>query len=176
MAGFKSFVPGEILSAADLMKLPQHNYVVKPSDTARANNVTIAADPHLTLAVAANTDYILDGLVRYSATNPNGGIFLGWTAPASATMEWNPGMAVSYDTQGTPAFEQQSFPVTFAANGVGLGTGGVSNGFIIVARPYGLLRVAGTAGSITMRWCQLASHADATVVRAGSWLRITKVS
>lgn len=176
MAGFKNFVPGEILSAADLMKLPQHNYVVKPSDTARANTVTITADPHLTLAVAANTDYVLDGFVRYSATNPSGGIALGWTAPASATMDWSPGMAVSYDTQGTPSIEQQSFTITSGAGGVGLGSGGASNPFIIVARPYGLLRVAGTAGNITMRWAQQTLHADATVVRFGSWLRITKVS
>lgn len=176
MAGFKNWVSGEILSAADLMKLPQHNYVVKASDTARASTVTMTADPHLTLAVTANTDYVLDGLLRYSATNPSAGIFFGWTAPASATMDWSPGVAVIYDAQGTPNIEQQSFPIGSASTGVGLGTGGVSNGFIITARPYGLLRVAGTAGSITMRWSQNVSHADATIVRAGSWLRITKIS
>lgn len=176
MPGFKNWVAGEILSAADLMRLPQHNYVVKASDTSRASTVSPTADPHLTLVVAANTDYVLDGLLRYSATTPSAGISFGWTAPASATMDWNPGVAAAYDAQGTPSIEQQSLAVTTTAGGVGLSTGGAGNLFIIAARPYGLLRVAGTAGSITLRWSQNASHVDATVVRANSWLRITKIS
>jgi hypothetical protein len=175
MAGFKTWVSGEILSAADLMKLPQHNHVIKPSDES-VTSTTVQDDDHLLLAVSANTDYILEAGIVYSADNGVGMNF-GWTGPASATMWWNSGVASSYDAQGTPYVSQTAIDITGIATAVGFSTGGASNPFREMCRSYGLLRVAGTAGNIRFRFGQNTLNAGvATVVRAGSWLRITKIS
>jgi hypothetical protein len=176
MPGFVNWVSGQILNAADLMRLPQHNHVIKPSDESVANG-TLQDDDHLLLAVAANTDYVLEGLLIYSANQPTGGLHFTWSSPAGATMLWNPGSFNNYDAQGTPNYDMQSRNIADGAVAVGLGSGGAGNAFRITARPYGILRVAGTSGTIRLRWAQAQLNAgDATVMRAGSWLRITKIS
>ncbi|MFI6732122.1 hypothetical protein ACIBI9_04245 [Nonomuraea sp. NPDC050451] len=175
MPGFKNWASGEILSAADLMKLPQHNYIVKPSDES-VTNATVQDDDHLVLAVAANTDYVLDGMLVYSAAQSVGMVY-GWSFPTSATMWWNSGNAPLYDAQGTPQISLDARLINEFAQCVGISSGGAGNPFRLMARPYGLLRVAGTAGNIRMRFAQQTLNAgDATVMRAGSWLRITKIS
>jgi hypothetical protein len=174
MAGFINWAVGQVLSAADIMKLPQHNYIVKSADESLANSGSMQDDNHLILSVAANTDYILEAGLVYSATN---GVDLafGWIAPSGATMYWSSGTASHY-VASTPYVSFSAMIVSSIAVAIGFSSGGTSNPFFEIARPYGLLRVGSTAGTIRLRWAQNVSNAEHTVMRSGSWLRLTRMN
>lgn len=174
MAGFIDWAVGQILSAADIMKLPQHNYVVKSADESVANSAAMQDDNHLFLTVAANTDYILEAGLVYSATI-DVDLNFTWSGPSGATMYWGSGTASNYSS-GIPSLSLSAHTISSVASSVGFSSGGTSNPFFEIARPYGLLRIGGTAGTIRLRWAQKALHADATVMRSGSWLRLTRMN
>jgi len=176
MPGFKTWNVGEVLSAASLNSfMTQQNIVIKAADQS-VTSLSMVDDTHLLLAVTSNTRYIVEGGLVYSAAD-GVGMNYGWTYPSGSTMWWNSGSAPSYDAQGTAQVSLVASTITSIASCVGLASGGVSNPFRLMARPYGLLQTAASGGNLRIRFSQqTANGSDATVMRAGSWLRITKVS
>lgn len=127
-------------------------HVQKAADTSRASTVTAAADPHLTLTLAANAVYDVECVAVWSTGG--GGLRATWTVPSGATMTWtdNDGVGVT----------SAAGVVTFS------GTTGTTF--------KGTLTTAGTAGSITLQWAQSTSNAAATILRAGSALKLTRLA
>lgn len=148
------------------------NYVDKASDTSRATTIVLADDPELTLPVVANAKYKMTVMLIYSATSAAGGdLNVGFSVPASATIQ---GHVTGNVTTGTLNTDD--------LNGAFIESTTLSLGVIGIASPWsaalltGRLVVAGTAGNITLRWCQAVSSGVNTVLRIGSFLDLERRS
>lgn len=140
---------------------------VKASNTTRSSTTTAAADPDLQTALTAGT-YAFELWITDSngATSPGGlkgtiaysGTFSsntwGWGMQGSGTGTTNVGMV----TIGVAAQQMQS------------SQGGVANMWIT-----GSIVVTGN-GTLSFNWAQNSSNGTASIVSAGSWMRVTKLA
>lgn len=175
----RTWVVGEVVTAAQLNAEIRDQFnalinsnpeIVKSADTGRTSTTTLAADPHLALAVAANATYSLDGFIDYDGVFGAGGLKVDWTLPASATMRWSLLGNVVADTT------QKAVTTTTDQTGsLSVGTYG-TGGTHTHTRLCGHVTTAGTAGTMTMRWAQNASNATATTVYAKSWIRLRRIT
>ncbi|WP_407553061.1 hypothetical protein QOM21_23845 [Streptomyces sp. Pv4-95] len=146
----------------------------KSADTSRSSTVTMTADPHLTISVATYSTYTVDAYLIYQSSTA-GDVNVAISGPTSAEGSWS---AVGYG---------RSVPATVATDGwtVRMNPNNIAS---VQPRTYGgdtvdetlhmrgILRTAGTAGQCAVQWSQAASDATATIMRADSWLRLTRVA
>ncbi|MFF7180129.1 collagen-like protein [Streptomyces sp. NPDC008121] len=125
-------------------------------------------DDHLAIAVAANATYALDSYLDVEA-DPAADITLGWSAPAGATLSWTDS-GISAGNTGNIGSLKQGRNDLPATSGVGIVVAGS------VVRPAGVLRTAGTAGTLRLRWAQTVSSATPTILKNGSWIRLIRSS
>jgi hypothetical protein len=144
---------------------------VKAADEPRASTVTLAADSDLTLAVAAGATYEVEAYLAYSqnlAASSTTGIKIGWSAPSGSSLLWSSGgtdgptSLTGQDVTANSLAQTRSLPSNLAT--------------LMRADAIGLLTVGGTAGAFAVTWTQVASNATATIVRAGSWLRLIRTA
>ncbi|MBK3576118.1 hypothetical protein JHN63_20305 [Streptomyces sp. MBT65] len=147
VAGNKTFTGNLIVQGVG-----QTQAIVKAADTSRTSTATVAADTHLILPVVASATYIVEAVVVW--TNGGGGFRADWSAPTGATMVWTDNDGVGAPDLGTDL----TFSVT---------TGTTFQGALIVST---------TAGNLTLRWAQNASNTAATVLLAGSYLKLERVA
>lgn len=136
---------------------------MKTADTSRNNTTTYADDPHLTVAVAANTNYRwkVEGVYQAGAGN----LQLGMTFPAGATIEagtWG------YDP-GTNDWQATTMAATSPHQFV---TGLTGTGGNVPFKLGGALFVGATAGSLTLRWSPSTLSAVNTILRKGTTLEL----
>jgi hypothetical protein len=148
ISGVKTFSSGISVTAG----LGSDRFALKTADTARDTTTTVAADPHLAVSVEANAVYVLEANCVW--TQGGGGFRLDFTAPASAEMVWTDNDGFGILALGTDN--------TFSAT-----TG---------ATMKGAMRIAGTAGTVTLRWAQSTSNAAATTLKEGCYLWLRRVS
>lgn len=140
-------------------------FAVKVVDTLRDTD-TILADPHLSVAVAANAVYAVEMSIAWTGgTTPD--IRWNFTAPAGATMPRYRHIA----NDGTAT----------AVLGISSTLGFINSRSAITGTDYGLdikgtLRTAGTAGTLAWCWGQNATNAIDTTVYTDSWMRLTRIS
>ncbi len=176
MATPRTWVVGEVVTAAlmnaeirdqlNALITLQPISAVKSADTGRASTTSLAADPHLVLAVAASATYLLDGWLEYDGAFGAGDLKADWSLPSGATIRWGLHANASGDT--TQKYATTTGPAATALTAGTYGVGAVAN----AARPAGFLTIGATAGNATFRWAQNSSNGTATTLRAGSWLRI----
>lgn len=146
VAGLKTFTDGIISGGVG-----QIQCAIKSADTSRASTAVVAADPHLTVPVAANAQYILEVVGVW--TNGGGGFRCSFTGPAGATMVWTDNDGGGVQALGTDSTFMATLGTTF----------------------QGALITTGTAGTLTFRWGQNTSNAGATILKAGCYLKATRV-
>jgi hypothetical protein len=144
-------------------------HAVKPISTQRASTVTVTADPHLVLPLAANSTYALDSMLF------NGGLDvadfrLTFTGPAGATIQWAP-IGPSAATTGDPT------SMVLAQGGAGteavVGIYPTGSG---VVRSAGVVIVGATAGNVSLAWAQGTTNATPVTLASGSWIRASKLN
>lgn len=141
---------------------------VKPTDQTVNNTAAEADDTDLVLPVEANNRYIVEGLIAYtSGSTPD--IRIGFAVPAGATLAYT---LWGHDTGSTTPTGDTDFGWT-ASVLTGNGRGGT--GASLAALLKGVLTVAGTAGTLRVRWAQLAATVANTTVHAGSYLSLTQI-
>lgn len=132
----------------------------KLAGTSRASTVTATADPELTISPVPVGTYALSGAIHCyeSSSGSGGGLKIGLTGSATftAATAWGPGVAAVSDSQG------------IAAGGLGISPGSILS-------PNGIVTVT-AAGSLTVVWAQNSSTSFPTVLDAGTWIRLTKLT
>lgn len=135
-------------------------------DTGEGRTSTVLQDDgDLTIAVAARARYALDAFLVVDG-DPAAGMSLTFTAPEGATGSWSP--VAPEDSGGTGNVR------TAAVDYATPSTVGVSAQGVIVP-PRGTLITGDTSGSLTLRWAQTNTSATPLTLRAGSWLRLTRM-
>lgn len=164
-----TWVTGQVLTASDVNLWFVPLVVTKASDTSRTSNTTLAADPELVLAIAANALYDFSCYINYEgAATGAGDLKWNFTVPAGATLRYQ---SVSVNTVGTLS-PLLIGPTWTGSSTNSAGTNGAGNAMSLVMT--GQLDTAGTSGSITLQWAQNASSATSTIVHTQSQLRLQR--
>ncbi|MBT2379019.1 collagen-like protein [Streptomyces sp. ISL-111] len=141
--------------------------VAKPVDESVTASTTLQDDDHLTLSVTAGGQYAIDACL-IAAGDPAADLTLTLTAPPGSTGGWTPGAITLGVSDGTGSIRLTRFDLGAPA-AVGITAAG------LIVAPLGTI-TAGANGTITVQWAQNVATATPTIVRAGSWLRATRVA
>lgn len=151
--------------------------VVMTADVTRTNSTTFANATGLVMPLAANATYGLDGWLHW--TSPQAAdIKLQYTFPAGATGQWaGIGPRINEDPTGdtTPRINYIDFgsvPLTsflqFTGDDIGSPT-------FVSAMPRGYI-VTTNSGNLQLQFAQVTANASPTILRRGSWLRVTRLA
>lgn len=164
-----------LLDSAGASTIGKAIYARKTADTTRASTTAYSADPHLTVAVLANAVYEVEALILYSA-DADRDMKAAWSGPASSSMQWVGHNLLGFETgaaaDNLPIDGQVLGDLGYQAGGRVAG----SNTEIATMTVRGILITAGSAGSLTFRWAQIVSGAVGTIVRSGSYVKVTRIS
>ena len=146
---------------------PQILVVRKTADTEREDDDVPSDDPHLTLAVEANSEYIVEACLFAIADSSNPDIRVGMSVPTSATA------LISISGENANSGSNQILDVIDETGD----TGGVMPSLVNVSVTYvGFVKTAGNAGNYAIQWSQnTADITNGTTVLEDSWLRLTKL-
>jgi hypothetical protein len=169
VTAFVDWFSGQDITAASLNNMQPLN-AYKPTATSRASTTTLTADPNLAAAVVASGVYEVECYLDYTgAAQGSGDLKFGWTGPSGAALSWSAlGFAVS---GGFTTPELICNNTITSTRQVGSNSGSTVDCWI-----KGVLTVSSTAGTLTFTWAQNTSSSTATVLSAGSWLRLTRVA
>ena len=138
----------------------------KPVDESVATSIVLQADDDLSIPVTAGATYSIDGCLIVTG-DPAGDLALTVTAPPGSAGGWTPTATTLGTTDGTGSVRMTRFDFG-ASSSMGATAAGV------IVNPQGGV-IAGADGMVTVQWAQAVSSATATMVRAGSWLRLTRM-
>lgn len=138
------------------------------TDQTRNNSTTFLSSTDLILPVGQNINYILESqLIVDSGTTPD--VKWNFSIPSGASLRlsgWNAGTGDTATQTGI--IHDANDSTTFASEGGG-------SGVMITCRPGGRLAVGNTAGSLTVQFAQNTANASNTILKAGSWIRLSRV-
>lgn len=142
--------------------------VVKQSDQSKTSDASLADDSELTLALAANTKYIIEVDIYFStASTPD--IKFRHTGPASPTIvhleRW-------HIVGGGSAFAGVTVDTAYSASDIAIDGSGAAG----VLHIRGVIHNGANAGTFAIQWAQNTSNGTAATVRAGSQIRYRKVT
>ncbi|PVD01332.1 hypothetical protein [Streptomyces sp. CS014] len=141
--------------------------VDKPSDEQVLSSTVLQDDDHLSVSVTAGGRYAVDAMLAVDG-DPAADLLLTLAAPPGSTGYWTPGAITLGVSDGTG-----SIRLTRYAPGASIGVGITAAGLMVA--PLGTI-TAGANGAITVQWAQNVSSATPTILRAGSWLRVTRTA
>ncbi|WP_431895860.1 hypothetical protein [Micromonospora haikouensis] len=135
-----------------------------------ASSTTVADDGVLQVSVAAGAVYVLQAMIVYTAPAA-GDIKIGWSAPSGASLTWTPcGLTTTTSaTAGSIRMPAKTLADTDIPGAVDVSTP-------VAALPTGLLVVGSTGGLLKLQWAQGVSDLGLTVVKAGSYLMLTRAT
>lgn len=177
-----NLLSGLVPTGDDLTTLqPVFAYKTANEDTG-ANNTTLQNDDHLFVAGVANAIYVVDTHfeVQGAGNAAAGNLKFAWTYPtgAGAQFSWSIAGMATNDITGATTEGKGSYLAAFATTSpstpsIVAGTPS-ANWAGIIGR--GLWIVGATGGALQLQWAQQANSATASVMRAGSFVQLTRVS
>lgn len=141
--------------------------VDKPTDEPVPASTVLQDDDHLTVSVTAGGRYAIAAMLAVDG-DPAADLLLTLAAPPGSTGYWTPGAITLGVSDGTG-----SIRLTRYAPGTSIGVGITAAGLIVA--PLSSITV-GANGNITVQWAQNVSSGTPTILRAGSWLRVTRTA
>lgn len=179
-----AFVAGQKVRAQELNDLLLG--VVMTTDVTVNNNTTFTNATGLSIPLAANAKYGLDGWLHWTsnpgtsdpALTPGPDIKFRYTYPSGATGWWA-GIGPHVDKAPVPGSERINYvdfgsvpltsPLAFA------GDDEFVSGVYISAIPRGYIVTSSTSGNLQLQFAQNVARGSNTILRAGSWLRVTRL-
>lgn len=162
---------GDPIYASDLNDLEDRFPVIvmKGSDETVTSNATPQDDNELVLPVDASSTYLVEMWVGYSSTSNTPDFRCDFTVPSGADLVRSVYGLAAASTATSGSVEYSLNPTAGTDDGRGAVNGSLS--CYIVGR----LIVSTTPGSLQFRWSQVNSDAAGVTVKAGSWMKLTKV-
>lgn len=143
------------------------------ADTIRNATTTYLDSTDLVLPVLANAAYTFESCLFYdSSTTADVKIRVSLPASSAALIVPWASTATVNTTGVNPINQQASVPVS---NIIEFAMPGIGTGSIMAARFAGWINVAGTAGNIVIGHAQNTSSAVNTLLKKGSWIKLSRV-
>jgi hypothetical protein len=162
---------GEIATSARLNALfDTSRTVYQTADQASVSpdaTSVIVLSSYLILPVTANSVYAFEAAIFYD-TPAAADFYLGINLPVGSTKH------ISWWAQAQ-ADSATNSPIVHSEVATA-GAGGVASGTIMSMRPIGSIFTAGTAGNMQAEFAQSTGSTTNTYLKAGSWVRLTKVA
>lgn len=147
--------------------VPIRGYVA--TDQSVTSSTTLVAIPGLSFSLTSGAKYVFESLIMYSAATA-GAIKLGWGAiPGSSTGQWAVWGSDPANNSRKGTIDTGAVSITFSLTSSG------DASFDASCRPTGFVS-AGSAGTFQLYFAQSTSNGTATIVRAGSYVRVTRVA
>ncbi len=138
--------------------------VYQGADSAPVNNSTVLiASTYLTVPVVANGFYIYEDQILYDSNGTANFQYL-IVLPAFATV--GPISRLSINTGGTLTYNADT-SLSTAAQGGGVGT-------VRSVNRSGMISIV-PAGTVSIQFAQNTANVSNTILKTGSWIRLTKV-
>ena len=135
----------------------------KTADESVTSSTALQSDDDLFLAVAANEEWFCD-FTLFVEGSTSGDIKLALNIPTSATGVWGVHGLESTDVANPGSIDVAASVTLSDASTIALFTAATPTLVILRATVF----VAGTAGTIQLRWAQNGSNPTPTTIRAGS--------
>ena len=161
---------GELNRASDIRDAAGL-FVRKLGHESVISSTTLQDDDDLFLAVEANTAYFLQGALAVDGASA-ADIKIGWSFPTGATLEYGhmgPATTITSDVGNTVDNRR-----IIQTDVLAIGCNGAGNAIYVPL--WGQLIIAGTAGTLRLRWAQFVSSATASRMLAGSFLHAQKMA
>lgn len=165
-----TFVAGQKVRASELNALPQS--VVCTSDQTVNNSTTLQNVTGISFSVDADTRYAVEVTVIYTS-NPTADLKLGWSYPTGTTGYWASFGITTADTNrigpidGGALSEASTLTVTGDSDFAGVA---------VMARPAFTFLTSSTSGTVQLRFAQATANASNTVIKAGSYATLLKLT
>ncbi|MFD6874544.1 MULTISPECIES: hypothetical protein [unclassified Streptomyces] len=140
----------------------------KTADEPVTSSTSLQDDDHLAITVVAGGWYAVEAFLDVEG-DPAGDLTIGWSVPSGSTMSWTEGGISAGNTNNIGSVKLQRNDGS-TSSGVGIIAAGSA------VRPSGRLVVGGTPGTLQLRWAQTASNATPTIIKTGSWIRLTRMA
>lgn len=141
--------------------------VVKAGDTSRASTTTLANDPELTMSLSAGT-YIVESQLFWSSASASPLAKVNFATP---TIVIASGEYVTSSGGGTLSTGELIIDGSSSANVMAIGP----NARPSYASIHALVTIS-ASGTFALSWAQSSSNATATVLKAGSYLLVRRIS
>lgn len=160
---------GARVRAADLRDaLPV--YGVLNSDAAVSLADFLIDSAGLYVPMETNAQYALDGYIGFQS-NATARLRAGFTAPPGCTGTW--GLAGPSGNNTTfNSYAAISYDSGVSAENYAFGPGSST---LMALQPHGYIETDGAAGVLRLRFGQTTADASTTTIKAGSWLRLTRL-
>jgi hypothetical protein len=132
---------------------------LKTSDTARTNTTTLADDPHLSIALEANTTYHFSALFTINLGNSGPKFKMTFVGPAGSTISWGANIN-NNEFHSASGGTSQAFTSVEGGDSSAVCTGSITLG--------------STAGNLTLQWAQNSSSSQAVTVKSTGLLSTIK--
>lgn len=150
-----------------------NNFAIRTADAAAVNNSTVLVPDAVLIAPIVPTGsstYMLEALMFYDSSTA-ADFKMTFNTPAATNLRWT-GWGLS---TGASSTSNDIKIATITASGTTDSWAGIGVGTSLSMRAWGILTTA-TAGNIQIAYAQQAADPTNTTVKAGSWLRVTRVS
>lgn len=170
-----AFVAGQKVRAQELNDLVLG--VVMTSDVTVNNTTAMTNATGLAIPLAANATYGLDGWLHWTS-NPTADIRFEWSYPTGSTGWW---AGIGPPANRTPIVNSERInyidwgSVVLSAGLNFAGDDEFPADVYISAMPRGYIVTSSTSGTLQLRFAQATANASNTILRRGSWLRITRL-
>jgi len=140
---------------------------IKAADTKVRHSASRTADPHLATAVEAGGVYLFEAFLVYRSS-ATADVSISWAVPLGARMNW---------VADGPQLSTDSANAIVARSALGSASSKPLGGTATdaVAMPRGILHVGARAGALRLLWGQAKAEWSDTILRAGSYLLVTRV-
>jgi hypothetical protein len=141
------------------------------ADLTSTSDTTLSDVTGMSVAVEADSVYVLDGYVSYTCASATPDFKAAFSVPASTTGFWT---LFGLDTADTaPGDVNTAYAAALTTTLVAGTDATLTQQSAII---YGFIDTAGTAGTVQFQAAQNTSSATAMTVEAGSWIRLQKVA
>lgn len=166
-----SYSSGQWINQALPAAAGSSTFAVKPSDTSKTSDTTMAKDGGFDLAVASGEQWLLEYFILIASGSQTPDIKAAIVVPAASTGWWGVDGLIESATSSAANVRRLASTSFGTGNAMAIAT----NTTALFARIAGLV-TAGTTGTVELWWAQNTSDATASTIKAGSLLRATKIS
>lgn len=169
-----TFLAGQKLRASELNDIGITAYCT--TDVTKNANTTLGDVTGMSVSLAANAQYAVDGWL-YWQSNPTADIKFGWTVPSGTTGFWSI-IGPRVDTApvaGSERINHTDYGTVATSSTLSAAGDDEFTGTVFISAVPHCYFTTTNAGTLQLQFAQNTSNASNTIIKTGSWMRVTRL-